>query len=60
LLETANPIIEERVLSIDDLSSGQVWFGNALRGLIRARNASANGEAVVAAEPASDDAALEG
>ncbi len=34
LIEAANPVVEERILTIDDLSSGQVWFGNALRGLI--------------------------
>lgn len=35
LVETANPVVEERVLTVDDLSSGQTWFGNALRGLIK-------------------------
>jgi para-aminobenzoate synthetase/4-amino-4-deoxychorismate lyase len=41
LIERAEPAIEERVLSADDLASGQVWFGNALRGLIRARSIGA-------------------
>jgi para-aminobenzoate synthetase/4-amino-4-deoxychorismate lyase len=38
LIERADPTIEERVLSAEDLACGQVWFGNALRGLIRGRS----------------------
>jgi len=40
MIERGDPIIEERVLTADDLASGQVWFGNALRGLIRGRSIS--------------------
>ena len=38
LIERGDPAIEERVLYVDDLAHGQVWFGNALRGLIRGRS----------------------
>lgn len=38
MIERGDPIIEERVLRPEDLAIGQVWFGNALRGLIRGRN----------------------
>ncbi|MBI1213397.1 MAG: aminodeoxychorismate synthase component I [Alphaproteobacteria bacterium] len=41
LIERADPIIEERVLSADDLATGQVWFGNTLRGLIRGQSVAA-------------------
>jgi len=45
LIETAKPIVEECILTVDDLTAGQIWFGNALRGLnpghlISARNAT--------------------
>ncbi len=35
MIETGKPMVEERVLTVDDLSSGQIWFGNSLRGLIK-------------------------
>ena len=41
MIERASPVIEERVLTAGDLASGQVWLGNALRGLIRARSIAA-------------------
>ncbi|MEQ1866830.1 MAG: aminodeoxychorismate synthase component I [Micropepsaceae bacterium] len=36
MIEAGAPRVEERVLYPADLESGQVWFGNALRGLVRA------------------------
>lgn len=35
LIERGPPHVTERVLTADDLRRGTVWFGNALRGLIR-------------------------
>jgi para-aminobenzoate synthetase/4-amino-4-deoxychorismate lyase len=35
LIETGTPRIVEQVLRADDLATGQVWFGNSLRGLVR-------------------------
>ena len=40
MIERADPIVEERVLTLEDLSTGQIWFGNALRGLIRGASAA--------------------
>jgi para-aminobenzoate synthetase/4-amino-4-deoxychorismate lyase len=46
IIERGDPIIEERVLSLDDLSTGQVWFGNALRGLMRGKLVASNEDAI--------------
>jgi 4-amino-4-deoxychorismate lyase len=35
LIENGPQRVVEQVLRADDLDSGQVWFGNALRGLVR-------------------------
>ncbi len=40
LIERADPVIQEQVLTVNDLASGQIWLGNALRGLIRGRSIS--------------------
>jgi 4-amino-4-deoxychorismate lyase len=37
LIENGPQRVIERVLRPDDLREGQVWFGNALRGLIPGR-----------------------
>jgi para-aminobenzoate synthetase/4-amino-4-deoxychorismate lyase len=38
MLETRPGVVIERVLFPPDLDRGQVWFGNALRGLVRGRS----------------------
>jgi para-aminobenzoate synthetase/4-amino-4-deoxychorismate lyase len=57
LIEAGNPVVEERVLMIDDLASGQVWFGNALRGLIPGLSIPARSETVIQVKHGQIDAA---
>jgi para-aminobenzoate synthetase/4-amino-4-deoxychorismate lyase len=42
MIERADPIVEERVLRPNDLATGQVWFGNSLRGLMKGELARAS------------------